>query len=244
MTRLPCVLALVAAVGCGFGDNQLSRVPTPACGDAVLDAGEGCDDGNLVSGDGCTANCAVETLQPECGNGTREEGEACDDGNAASGDGCGETCDVESVCGNGTREQGEACDDGNAASGDGCSGGPNARGAYTLADPTGDPLNVKVCSNACELVAQTGCPSATGCIAISNTGGDFTDCAVMGTVPDGGACASPLDCMPGATCVSDNGVASCREYCKMSAPACGTGESCVGFTSTLSIAGAIYGACI
>jgi cysteine-rich repeat protein len=30
------------------------------CGDAVLDAGEQCDDGNAVSGDGCSASCGLE----------------------------------------------------------------------------------------------------------------------------------------------------------------------------------------
>jgi cysteine-rich repeat protein len=34
------------------------------CGDNVLDTGELCDDGNLVSGDGCDANCTPTG----CGN--------------------------------------------------------------------------------------------------------------------------------------------------------------------------------
>jgi len=34
------------------------------CGDGVLDAGEECDDGNNTSGDGCSANCAIENLTP------------------------------------------------------------------------------------------------------------------------------------------------------------------------------------
>ena len=29
----------------------------PRCGDGVLDGGEICDDGNVVGGDGCAANC-------------------------------------------------------------------------------------------------------------------------------------------------------------------------------------------
>lgn len=32
----------------------------PVCGNLVLEAGEGCDDGNTVSGDGCSADCFVE----------------------------------------------------------------------------------------------------------------------------------------------------------------------------------------
>jgi cysteine-rich repeat protein len=41
----------------------LALVPTAAraaCGDGVLDTGEGCDDLNLTDGDGCDATCAVE----------------------------------------------------------------------------------------------------------------------------------------------------------------------------------------
>ncbi|MCC6336090.1 MAG: DUF4215 domain-containing protein [Myxococcales bacterium] len=29
----------------------------PRCGDGVFDAGEVCDDGNTVSGDGCSSDC-------------------------------------------------------------------------------------------------------------------------------------------------------------------------------------------
>jgi cysteine-rich repeat protein len=31
------------------------------CGDSTLDAGEGCDDGDVLPGDGCDASCNVET---------------------------------------------------------------------------------------------------------------------------------------------------------------------------------------
>ena len=32
----------------------------PVCGDGKVDAGEQCDDGNLISGDGCTSTCENE----------------------------------------------------------------------------------------------------------------------------------------------------------------------------------------
>lgn len=32
----------------------------PACGDGIVDPGEECDDGNVASGDGCSATCRVE----------------------------------------------------------------------------------------------------------------------------------------------------------------------------------------
>ncbi len=86
------------------------------CGDGVTDAScEQCDDGNLVDGDGCDANCVVSG----CGNGIVAPGEGCDDGNLASGDGCDANCTV-TACGNGIRTGSEQCDDGNAANDDGC----------------------------------------------------------------------------------------------------------------------------
>lgn len=86
------------------------------CGDGILDPGEACDDHNVVSGDGCDANCSVTA----CGNGVVTAGESCDDGNVTSGDGCRANCTQE-VCGDGTVDAGESCDDGNVADGDCCS---------------------------------------------------------------------------------------------------------------------------
>jgi cysteine-rich repeat protein len=70
---------------------------------------EGCDDGNLVNGDGCSSACAVETrwtctnvvnmtsvcTYVACGNSYLDAGEQCDDGNTVSGDGCSSTCQIE-----------------------------------------------------------------------------------------------------------------------------------------------------
>jgi len=64
--------------------------PAPVCGNGVLEDGEGCDDGNVVNHDGCSAVCQVEV--PVCGNGIVETGEECDDGNTTSGDGCSSAC--------------------------------------------------------------------------------------------------------------------------------------------------------
>jgi cysteine-rich repeat protein len=85
------------------------------CGDGTVEDPEECDDGNRVSGDGCSGGCRLEV----CGNGLADPGEACDDGNLEPGDGCTAAC-VEEVCGNGVVDVGEACDDGNAEVGDGC----------------------------------------------------------------------------------------------------------------------------
>lgn len=51
---------------------------------------EQCDDGNTVSGDGCSAQCISE-----CGNGVKSPREECDDGNQESNDGCSSKCKFE-----------------------------------------------------------------------------------------------------------------------------------------------------
>lgn len=113
-------------------------------GNGVIDSGEQCDDGNVASGDGCSADGAIESgyacvaapssCAPICGDGKIVGGETCDDGDAAPGDGCSSACKIEldytcrgapsvctNTCGNGVVDGGEFCDDGNRANDDGCS---------------------------------------------------------------------------------------------------------------------------
>ncbi|NTX17190.1 DUF4215 domain-containing protein [Myxococcus sp. CA056] len=109
-------------------------------GDGRIQPGEECDDGNTMSGDGCSATGTVEagylchvpgracSLASLCGNTVVNPGEACDDGDTAAGaNGCTATCDL-SLCGNGVFNNRqwpnfdqEICDDGNRTEGDGCS---------------------------------------------------------------------------------------------------------------------------
>ena len=109
--------------GGGGGGGGTPPPPPPVCGNGSNEAGEQCDDGNTISGDGCSASCILEVLTPICGNSAVEGSETCDDGNTISGDGCSSTCALEIPvgCGNGTLNTGEECDDGNNTSGDGCS---------------------------------------------------------------------------------------------------------------------------
>src|SRR5690348_11265723 len=90
------VLALVAVQSCVLDGTETAvcasgrRCPTGwrcaafqdvcisnGCGDGTLDlaAGERCDDGNIIEGDGCSADCG--TLEG-CGNGAVDPGEVCD----------------------------------------------------------------------------------------------------------------------------------------------------------------------
>ena len=50
-----CGLPLEGAASC-----TSMCVGTAACGDAMMSAGEECDDGNLADGDGCSSACKVE----------------------------------------------------------------------------------------------------------------------------------------------------------------------------------------
>ena len=126
--------------GPAFGMRD-GGIVVAACGDGVLRNIEECDDGNNVSGDGCSSSCVVEIgfqcptpgapcIATTCGNGVQEGGEQCDDGNLRPYDGCSPTCQREAVCPNGTciavcgdglKFPSEACDDGNLRDGDGCS---------------------------------------------------------------------------------------------------------------------------
>lgn len=109
-----------------------------------------CDDGNKVSGDGCSATCVAEvgyecSANPGpcvklCGNRKLDAGEACETASLGTS-GCLTDCTVDPlwqctgslgsqsscspICGDGkvagTEQAFGNCDDGNTQSGDGCS---------------------------------------------------------------------------------------------------------------------------
>ncbi len=57
------------------------------CGNKKVESGETCDDGNVVSGDGCDSACQVE-----CGNGQVDKGEECDPKDPKTVGKCSSTC--------------------------------------------------------------------------------------------------------------------------------------------------------
>ncbi len=116
----PCELSSSTGQSCVMNSDSLSlgtcvekSCRVLSCGDGYKSGTETCDDGNTLSGDGCSSQCQVEG----CGNGVIEDGEACDDGYA---DACG-TCNAdctgpgqEAICGDGEQcLESEECDDGN-----------------------------------------------------------------------------------------------------------------------------------
>jgi cysteine-rich repeat protein len=66
------------------------------CSNSALDPNEQCDDGNTVSGDGCSSECQLETGRAlVCGDGILTANEQCDDRNVRNGDGCSAGCLTE-----------------------------------------------------------------------------------------------------------------------------------------------------
>ncbi len=128
--------------------DMTGQPATKGCGNGILTSDEACDDGNLVSGDGCLDNCLQvelgfscvtpgERCRPiaRCGDSVLVFPELCDDANTVVGDGCSVNCKIETgykcagapsicshtTCGDGTIEGAESCEDGNATPFDGCS---------------------------------------------------------------------------------------------------------------------------
>ncbi|MBN2307265.1 hypothetical protein JXD20_04740 [Candidatus Peregrinibacteria bacterium] len=89
--NLQCVNCQIVTTSC-FNTSP-GGSDTFTCGNGKREAGEQCDDGNLLNGDGCSKGCRIE--DHHCGNGIKEIGEQCDDGNVDYEDGCTPLCTIE-----------------------------------------------------------------------------------------------------------------------------------------------------
>jgi fibro-slime domain-containing protein len=150
-----------------------TKCPIPAgCGNGTLDNGEECDDGNNVSGDGCSMTCRQETgfvcptpgspcvSTVACGDGRVGGKEACDDKNTTGGDGCSADCSTvepgwvclapgvrcQPKCGDGVLTGWEECDDGNTRAGDGCSDACKIEDGFACTKPN-TPCHKTVCGD-------------------------------------------------------------------------------------------------
>jgi MYXO-CTERM domain-containing protein len=65
--------------GWNLDDVCIVEAVAPSCGDTFVDAGEACDDGNVVDGDGCSATCQTETEEPG------DDGGCCSTGGSPAG---------------------------------------------------------------------------------------------------------------------------------------------------------------
>ena len=232
-----CAIALIAtgcasepgAVTCATGiicpaDSQCAAVQkvciTTDCGNGVQDSGEGCDDGNILDGDGCSSTCRVE----DCGNGVQDPGEICDDSNTTAGDGCAADCKSVETCGNGIKDVNEVCDDHNTIAGDGCSadcksteicGNGVVDGAVGEVCDDGNTANGDTCASDC----RSGVGCGNGSIDLDASGNPLEEC-------DDGNTDSSDDCR--ADCIvnrcgdgfqNTSGAVDTREACDPATPA-------------------------
>jgi len=94
---LPLIsLLLLMLAGCGGGNDNAGF---PDCGNGVLDAGEECDDGNLIDTDGCLSTCKLNV----CGDSFLNLGvEECEQGvlgaRCVGGTNIGRPCQADADC--------------------------------------------------------------------------------------------------------------------------------------------------
>ena len=166
--------------------------PPGICGDGTVDAGEACDDGNTIDGDGCSATCTTEAV---CGDGNVDSGEECD-----GGPGCGADCKFTEVCGNDTIDGTDVCDGTDL-------GGKNCTNYITNSAFTGGTLG---CAADCSAYDTSACvassvgtdPSTyytdTGTYADTYVGSNV-GALIGGGAPIGGGTSSPYGDLVGTS---------------------------------------------
>ncbi len=151
------------------------------CGDMDIGPGEGCDDGNVMDGDGCSAMCAPES----CGDKVVQNPEQCDDGNRNNTDACTNAC-TNAVCGDGfIQKDVEECEDGNNDDTDACVACANAfcgdgKIHVGVEDCDDDNDNDKdACPNKCKVVKRVFVTTAEYNGAFGNVAGADAKCATL-----------------------------------------------------------------
>lgn len=188
---LCALFSVVLVSGCG-NDAEHSGDGTSVCGDSVVAGDERCDDGNTVSGDGCSWDC----LSVESGCECLEAGGACH---------CSSDVEPEAaVCGDGKVSGDEKCDDGNQTADDGCSGDClRVESGFKCPESGGACHVLAVCGDG-EISGDEACDDGN---AVSDDGCS-EDCARL---EDGYVCKTPgMPCAP-VTC--GDGLVDAGEKC-------------------------------
>ncbi len=221
--------------------------PQLICGNGEITGREDCDDGNLVSCDGCSGNGGINPGPPAqgnpschtaaapccevegCGNRRKECSELCDDGNTVDGDGCDSNC-TPTGCGNGRVTAGEECDDGNTTNRDGCSA------TCVVEPPPGCGDGDKSDTEECDDGNNDPCDGCSKICVVEKCGNGAKECAETcddgGTVACDGECAA--DCSHPIVC-GDGSAPECNEQCDAGAQNGAPGSGCSLFCLTCTI---------
>ncbi|MEZ4287363.1 MAG: hypothetical protein R3A47_04300 [Polyangiales bacterium] len=184
-----------------FGFYTPFRIP--ACGTGELDELEGCDDGNVVNGDGCSALCRIEigtagcTVDEQCVPGAR--------------------CDVGGVC-RGCLEDAD-CDDLNSCTADTCVSQECSFSARALGDScAGGVCNGDAMAPACVVCVDNGAGTDAGCTA------GAPDCVNSGGLKCTG-CGTNADCEDGNECTTNTcGSGTCGTAATAAGTSCNGGD--------------------
>lgn len=162
-----------------------SLTDCPLCGNGEIERGETCDDGNVVSGDGCSDTCVDEDCIADTPGFPSVA--LCDDLDACTVDACEDSgCVYSALCDDGIACTTDSCDDGT------CMNQP--------VDSVCDDANA--CTN-------DFCIEAAGCTSVNNTDAcdDGAFCTVEDTCSSGLCLGTTRDCGDGVSCTAD----SCSE---------------------------------
>ena len=219
----PCTNDVCSSGSCVYTPSGLPGCVVAVCGNAVLETGEGCDDGNATAGDGCSDACAVET-----GYDCVTPGMVCTDIDECSlgTDNCSENADCENFPGSFTCEchagyegDGVTCNDIDEcfAGTDNCDTNAtcnNEPGSFTCTCNAGYEGNGVTCNDIDECSLDTdNCNEEATC---ANTPGSFTCACNTGYEGDGVTCNDIDECLAGtdncaeqATCTNTPGSFDC-----------------------------------
>ena len=224
-------------IGAKLGEGSGGVAADALCGNGVLDPGEECDDGNVVSGDCCSSVCHLEQAGCFCDDhNVCTDTSTCDGGGMCQGTGfntdpCqdGNACTAADSCAAGTCVAGPPldCDDHNLCTDDSCD--PASGCVHTPKSPgcdDGDPCTDDSCDPAtgeCQHTPNTApcddgnaCTTGDRCSAGSCQGGPALAC------DDGNVCTTD-SCDPAHGCVHAPNTLSCDD-----GNACTIGDVCSG----------------
>jgi hypothetical protein len=186
-------------------DNSDTCVEITDCGNGIPETGEDCDDGNVLDGDCCSANCTFEA-----------EGSSCEDEEFCNGE---ETCDGAGLCLAGTEVD---CSDGvdctidscdeindvcvNTPDDNNCPDDQLFCNGQEICDPedgcvsSGDPCFGEICNEDDDACEQLECVTDTDC-------DDGLFCTVNSCDTETNTCVAVSACPPGINgCIDVNAI--------------------------------------